>query len=152
MRHTFDMTPFTRSSIGFERLLDQLGSLSQMDTEDNYPPYNIEKVGEDRYRIALAVAGFQEADLTVTAEGNALTVTGKHTETNNSESMLYRGIASRSFVRRFSLAEHVVVKEAKLSNGLLVIELEHQIPEAMKPRRIAIGGENHNRPETRKIA
>lgn len=152
MRHTFDMTPFTRSSIGFERLLDQLGSLSQIDTEDNFPPYNIEKVGEDRYRIALAVAGFQESDLAVTAEGNALTVTGKHTEANDPESMLYRGIASCSFIRRFSLAEHIVVKEAKLSNGLLVIELEHQIPEAMKPRRIAIGGESHNRPATRKIA
>lgn len=152
MRHKIDMAPFTRSSIGFEDLLDQLGSLSQMDTDDNYPLYDIEKVSDDRYRIALAVAGFQESDLAVTAEGNTLTVSGKHTEASNSESMLYKGIANRSFVRRFSLAEHVVVKEAKLSNGLLVIELEHQIPEAMKPRRIAIGGENHNRPETRKIA
>ena len=152
MRHTFDTIPFTRSSIGFERLLEQLGSLSQMDTEDNYPPYNIEKVGEDRYRIALAVAGFQEADLAITAEGNVLTVTGKHTETNNAESMLYRGIPSRSFIHQFNLAEHVVVKEAKLSNGLLAIELEHQTLEVMKPRRIAIGGESQSRPEMRKIA
>ena len=152
MRHTFDMTPFTRSSIGFERLLDQLGSLSQMDSEDSYPPYNIEKASEDRYRIALAVAGFQESDLAVTAEGNVLIVSGKHAEADKPGDILYRGIASRSFVRQFSLAEHVVVKEAKLSNGLLVIELEHQIPEAMKPRRIAIGGESNSRPEARKVA
>jgi len=152
MRHTFDMTPFTRSSIGFERLLDQLGSLSQMDAADGYPPYNIEKAGEDRYRIALAVAGFQESDLAVTAEGNVLTVSGKHAETEKSRDMLYRGITSRSFVRQFSLAEHVVVKEAKLSDGLLVIELEHQIPEAMKPRRIAIGSEINSHPEARRVA
>ena len=152
MRHTFDMTPFTRSSIGFERLLDQLGSLSQMDAEDSYPSYNIEKAGEDRYRIALAVAGFQESDLAVTAEGNVLTVSGKHAETDKPGNMLYRGIASRSFVRQFSLAEHVVAKEATLSNGLLVIELEHLIPEAMKPRRIAIGSEINSHPEARKVA
>jgi molecular chaperone IbpA len=116
------------------------------------PPYNIEKAGEDRYRIALAVAGFGEADLDVTAEGNVLTVTGKRPDAGTSQSMLYHGIASRSFVRRFSLAEHVVVKEAHLSNGLLVIELEQQIPEAMKPRRIAIGGDNKSRPDARKVA
>ena len=152
MRHPFDMTPFTRSSIGFERLLNQLGSIGQLEAEDTYPPYNIEKTGEDRYRIALAVAGFKEADLAVTAEGNVLTVAGKRAENDASENILYRGIASRSFVRQFSLAEHVVVKEARLSNGLLVIELEHQIPEAMKPRRIAIGGEATSRPEVRKVA
>ena len=152
MRHTFDMTPFTRSSIGFEHLLDQLGSLSQMDAEDSYPPYNIEKASEDRYRIALAVAGFQESDLAVTAEGNILTVSGKHAETDKPGNMLYCGIASRSFVRQFSLAEHVVVKEARLSNGLLVIELEHRIPEAMKPRRIAIDTEIDSHPEARKVA
>jgi molecular chaperone IbpA len=140
MRHTFDMTPFTRSGIGFERLLHQLDSISQPDPDDNYPPYNIEKMGEDRYRVSLAVAGFAETELSITAEGNVLTVSGKRAEPDKPGGMLHRGIASRSFIRRFSLAEHVVVKDVQLSNGLLIIDLERQVPEAMKPRRIPIGG------------
>lgn len=152
MRHTFDMTPFTRSGIGFERLFHQLDTISQPDPDDNYPSYNIEKAGDDRYRVALAVAGFSENDLSITAEGNVLTVAGKHTEANNADGMLYQGIASRSFMRRFSLAEHVVVKEARLSNGLLVIELERQVPEAMKPRRIPIGGGTAILPQSQKAA
>lgn len=152
MRHTFDMTPFTRSSIGFERLLNQLGSITQPEPESSYPPYNIEKSGEDRYRIALAVAGYREADLAITAEGSVLTVAGKQSDTEKSDNLLYHGIPRGSFVRQFSLAEHVVVKDATLSNGLLVIDLEHQIPEAMKPRRVPIGGDNNARPEVRKVA
>jgi molecular chaperone IbpA len=132
------MTPLTRSGIGFERLLHQLNALSQPEPEDSYPPYNIEKIGDDRYRVALAVAGFSQDDLSITAESNVLTISGKRTDVEKSESMLHHGIASRSFIRRFSLAEHVVVKDAKLSNGLLTIGLERQVPEAMKPRRIPI--------------
>ena len=152
MRHTFDMTPFTRSGIGFERLLHQLDALSQPELDDNYPPYNIEKVGDDRYRVALAVAGFAPDDLSITAEGNVLTISGKRAETDKSEGMLYHGIASRSFIRRFSLAEHVVVKDAQLSNGLLTIDLERQVPEAMKPRRIPIGGSTASLTDSRKAA
>ncbi len=152
MRHTFDMTPFTRSGIGFERLLHQLDAISQPEPDDNYPPYNIEKTGDDRYRVALAVAGFAENELSITAEGNVLTVSGKRTETDKSDGMLYRGIATRSFIRRFSLAEHVAVKDAQLSNGLLTIDLERQVPEAMKPRRIPIGGGTASLSDSRKAA
>ena len=152
MRHTFDMTPFTRSGIGFERLLHQLDAISQPELDDAYPPYNIEKTGEDRYRVALAVAGFSENELSITAEGNVLTVAGKRTETDEPQGMLYRGIASRSFMRRFSLAEHVVVKDAQLSNGLLTIDLVREVPEAMEPRRIPIGGSAASLTDSRKAA
>lgn len=139
MRNTIDMAPFARSTIGFDRLLDQLGTLAEPDTGDNYPPYNIEKLGEDRYRVALAVAGFTDNELSVTVEANQLTVSGKKTD-GDQKDILYRGIAHRPFIRRFSLADYVVVKDAKLSSGLLTIELERQLPETMKPRRIAING------------
>ena len=139
MRNTIDMAPIARSTIGFDRLLDQLGTLAEPDTGDNYPPYNIEKLGEDRYRLALAVAGFTDNELSVTVEANQLTVSGKKTD-GDQKDILYRGIAHRPFIRRFSLADYVVVKDAKLSNGLLTIELERQLPETMKPRRIAING------------
>jgi molecular chaperone IbpA len=139
MRNTIDMAPFARSTIGFDRLLDQLGTLAEPDTGDNYPPYNIEKLGEDRYRVALAVAGFTDNELSVTVEANQLTVSGKKTD-GDQKDILYRGIAHRPFIRRFSLADYVVVKDAKLSNGLLTVELERQLPETMKPRRIAING------------
>lgn len=152
MRHTLDMTPFTRSGIGFERLLHQLDAISQPEPDDNYPPYNIEKLGEDRYRVVLAVAGFADSELSITAEGNVLTVSGKRAETEKSDNMLYRGIASRSFTRRFSLAEHVVVKDARLAHGLLTIDLERQVPEAMKPRRIPIGAGNGALSDSRKAA
>lgn len=139
MRSTIDITPFARSTIGFDRLLDQLGTLADPEPGDNYPPYNIEKLGEDRYRVALAVAGFTADELTVTVEANQLTVSGKKTDMDEKD-ILYRGIAHRPFIRRFSLADFVVVNDAKLSNGLLTIELERQLPETMKPRRIAING------------
>jgi len=140
MRNTFDMTPFARSTIGFDRLLDHLGTLAEPSPGDNYPPYNIEKLSEDRYQVALAVAGFTDNELDVTVEANQLTVSGKKADTADTD-MLYRGIAHRPFMRRFSLADFMVVKDAKLSNGLLTIELERQVPEAMKPRHIAINGE-----------
>ena len=140
MRSTIDMAPFARSTIGFDRLLDQLETLAEPDAGDNYPPYNIEKLGEDRYRVALAVAGFTDNELSITMEANLLTVSGRKTIADDKD-MLYRGIAQRPFLRRFSLADYVVVKDAKLQDGLLTIELERQLPEAMKPRRIAINGQ-----------
>ncbi len=133
------MAPFARSTIGFDRLLDQLETLAEPEAGDSYPPYNIEKLGEDRYRVALAVAGFAENELNITVEGSQLTVSGKRADAGDKE-ILHRGIAHRPFIRRFSLAEHMVVKDAKLRDGLLTIELERQLPEAMKPRRIAING------------
>jgi molecular chaperone IbpA len=137
MRNTIDMAPFARSTIGFDRLLDQLETLAEPEAGDNYPPYNIEKLGEDRYRVALAVAGFTDNELSITVEANQLTVSGKKADVDD-KAILYRGIAHRPFIRRFSLADHMVVKEARLTNGLLTIEVERQLPEAMKPRRIAI--------------
>jgi molecular chaperone IbpA len=140
MRNTIDMAPFARSTIGFDRLLDQLETLAEPEAGDNYPPYNIEKLGEDRYRVALAVAGFTDNELSITVEANQLTVSGRKAAPEDKD-ILYRGIAHRPFVRRFSLADYVVVKDAKLRDGLLTIELERQLPEAMKPRRIAINGQ-----------
>ncbi|HEY2010876.1 MAG TPA: Hsp20 family protein [Rhizomicrobium sp.] len=139
MRNTIDLAPFARSTIGFDRLLDQLETLAEPETGDNYPPYNIERLGEDRYRVVLAVAGFTDNELSITVEANQLTVSGKKADVDD-KAILYRGIAHRPFIRRFSLADYVVVEDAKLTNGLLTIELERQLPEAMKPRRIAING------------
>lgn len=151
MRNTFDMAPFARSTIGFDRLLDQLETFAGPETSDNYPPYNIERLGEDRYRVALAVAGFSESELSVIVEANQLTVSGKKAEADERD-ILYRGIAHRPFVRRFSLADFVVVKDARLVNGLLTIELERQLPERMKPRRIDINGNGPPTQETQQAA
>ena len=139
MRNTIDMAPFARSTIGFDRLLDQLETFAEPEPGDNYPPYNIEKLGDDRYRVALAVAGFSDNEIDITVETKQLTVSGKRMDSQKKEN-LYRGIAHRPFIRRVSLADYFVVKEAKLTIGLLTIELERQLPEAMKPRRIAING------------
>jgi molecular chaperone IbpA len=137
---TFDLTPFHRSTVGFDRLfslLDQsLGSEPQSQT---YPPYNIEKTAEDAYRVTIAVAGFGEADLVIEAAANTLTVKGDKAEAANANGeVLFRGIAGRAFERRFQLADHVVVQGARLENGLLHIDLVREVPEAMKPRQIAI--------------
>jgi molecular chaperone IbpA len=150
MRNTFGMAPFARSTIGFDRLLDQLETFAEPERGDNYPPYNIEMLGEDRYRVALAVAGFTDDELSITVEANQLTIAGKKAEVGQKE-MLYHGIATRPFERRFVLADFVVVKDAKLANGLLTIELERQLPEAMKPRRITINGPTP-RAETKRAA
>ncbi len=128
-----------RSAIGFERMFDLLRTNIEAEPHDTYPPYNIEKLGEDHYRIALAVAGFDEGDLAVTQESNLLTVTGSKADEFDKGAYLYRGIAGRSFRRQFSLADYVLIRGAKLSNGLLTIDLERELPEAMKPRHIAIG-------------
>lgn len=133
----FDIGPLMRSTIGFDHLWRLLDSALQVDESGSYPPYNIEKIGEDRYRIVMAVAGFTPEDLEVTVEPNLLVVRGKRREDPNVQ-YLHRGIAGRAFERRFQLADHVKVVDARLENGLLVIELVREIPEALKPRRIEI--------------
>jgi molecular chaperone IbpA len=136
---TFDFSPLFRSTVGFDRLMNMLeNSVQWAEGGNGYPPYNIEKTGEDRYRITLAVAGFGEDELAVEARENALLVEGRKKEGDAGHSYLYRGIAGRSFKRQFQLADHVKVTGAHLHNGLLVIELLRELPEAMKPRRIGI--------------
>lgn len=134
---TYDFAPLWRSTIGFDRLFDLLDE-TQRATEDHYPPYNIERLGEDRYQISLALAGFAPDDLAITAEQNVLTVEGRKTDKEQRE-YLYQGISARPFKRQFNLADYVQVTAARFDNGLLRIELVREIPEAMKPRRIAIG-------------
>jgi molecular chaperone IbpA len=135
---SYDFSPLWRSTIGFDRLFD-LAQSAQRATEDNYPPYNIERLGEDRYQISLAVAGFSPDEISVTAEQNVVTIEGNKTDKTEREFM-YRGISTRAFKREFNLADYVQVKNASFDNGLLKIELVREIPEAMKPRRIAING------------
>ncbi|MCA0433315.1 MAG: Hsp20 family protein [Proteobacteria bacterium] len=136
----FDYTPFYRSSVGFDRLFRLLDEAANGETP-TYPPYNIERLSENAYRISIAVAGFSPADLAIEAKGNTLTVSGKKGDkTDSNVEVLHQGIAGRSFERRFQLADYVEVKGADLANGLLHIALERVVPEAMKPRQIAIGG------------
>jgi molecular chaperone IbpA len=135
---SYDFAPFWRSTIGFDRLFD-LVETAQRAGEDNYPPYNIERLAEDRYQISLAVAGFAPDEITVTAEQNVVTIEGGKSDKTERE-YLYRGISARPFKRHFNLADYVQVKSAAFDNGLLKIELVREIPEAMKPRRIAING------------
>jgi molecular chaperone IbpA len=136
---TFDFSPLYRTSIGFDRLASLMSSASRQDHGNGYPPYNIRTTGEDHYQITMAVAGFSDADITITTEENRLVVTGKRSEEDEQGEYLHRGIATRSFERRFNLADHVKVTGASMENGLLHIDLEREIPEAMKPRTIKIG-------------
>ncbi|WP_346911831.1 Hsp20 family protein [uncultured Roseibium sp.] len=136
MRH-FDFTPLHRSTIGFDRLFSMLDSANS--ETPSYPPYNIERTDENNYRITMAVAGFGEADLSLEAKEHVLTIKGEKKDEDENRDILYRGIASRAFERRFQLAEHVRVEGAHLENGLLHIDLVREIPEAMKPRKIEIG-------------
>lgn len=139
MRHV-DFSPLYRSTVGFDRLFNMIDSLAQPEGGQSYPPYNIEKTGEDAYRISMAVAGFAEDEISIEAHRNVLTIKGERgqeTESDGTE-LLYRGIASRSFERRFQLADHVDVVGAALKNGLLHIDLKRNIPEELKPRKIAI--------------
>jgi len=138
----FDLTPLFRTSIGFDRMAQLLDQANRIDQTPSYPPYNIESIEENRYRITLALAGFSEQDLEITSEQNTLTVKGKK-ESEVEGKFIHRGIANRSFERRFQLADHVNVKGANMHNGLLHIELEREIPEAMKPRTIAIGSDSN---------
>jgi molecular chaperone IbpA len=137
---TFDFSPLFRSAIGFDRL-NQLveGAMRSAEAMDGYPPYDIEKTGPDAYRITMAVAGFGEDELSAEVREGVLYVTGKGKPDEDGVRYLYRGIARRAFERRFQLADHVVVKSASLQNGLLKIELARELPEAMKPRKVAIG-------------
>ena len=137
---TFDFSPLFRTSVGYDRLASMLNSAHRPEQGGSFPPYNIQKAGDDHYRITMAVAGFSESELSITSEHNKLVVTGQKPEDQETEDTgyLYRGIATRSFERRFNLADHVKVSGARLDNGLLHIELEREIPEAMKPRSIEI--------------
>lgn len=137
---TFDLTPLYRSAIGFDRLADMLSSAARTDANTGYPPYNIAVLDEDAYRISMAVAGFSDNELNIETERNTLTVSGRQaTDASEDEpEYLYRGIATRSFERRFQLADHVEVTQARLENGLLHIDLKRELPEQMKPRKIAI--------------
>lgn len=139
MRHV-DFSPLYRSTVGFDRLFTMLDSLAQPDNGQTYPPYNIERTGDDAYRISMAVAGFSENDISVEAHRNLLTINGEKSEEQENEGteLLYRGIAGRSFERRFQLADHVEVKGAALKDGLLHIDLVRNVPEEMKPRQIPI--------------
>ncbi|MEE4661660.1 MAG: Hsp20 family protein [Halieaceae bacterium] len=140
MRTALDLTPLYRSAIGFDRMARLLDS-AVADSKQSYPPYNIELVEENRYRITMAVAGFSEDNLEITSEQNMLTISGKQ-DSEDERQYLYQGIAERNFERRFQLEDHVKVTDARLENGLLHVELAREIPEAMKPRKIAINGGN----------
>lgn len=139
MRSNFDLSPYRRSTVGFDRLFDFLETAGRTEQADNYPPYDIEKLSDDSYRITLAVAGFSAADIDITARQNMLVVTGRKAENRAKDgNYLHMGIATRAFERRFELADFVRVESADMKDGLLSIELLREIPEAMKPRKIDI--------------
>jgi molecular chaperone IbpA len=134
----YDFSPLYRSTVGFDRVLDLLDQASRGQSMANWPPYNIEKTGEDQYRITMAVAGFSPDEIDLVQQENVLVVAGqKHTDPEGVQ-VLHRGIATRAFKQTFNLADHVKVTGANLDNGLLVIELQREVPEALKPRRIEI--------------
>jgi molecular chaperone IbpA len=143
MRTAFDFAPFRRSSVGFDRLFDMLENSSFGNGGENYPPFDLIKTGENDYRIELAVAGFKPEEIEITAQQNVLIVSGSKKEEQGEDKRgdyIYRGIANRSFERRFALADHIQVQGADMKDGMLQIELVREIPEAMKPRKIAVGG------------
>jgi molecular chaperone IbpA len=142
MRSAFDFAPFRRSTVGFDRLFDMLENSSMAQGQENYPPFDLIKKGENDYCIELAVAGFKPGEIDITAQQNVLIVSGRKNEESEDKgsSYIYRGIATRSFERRFALADHIQVKGADMKDGLLSIELVREIPEAMKPKKINIGG------------
>ena len=140
MRSGFDFTPYRRSTVGFDRLFDFLENNARTEQADNYPPFDLERISDDRYRITLAVAGFKRDEIDIIARQNLLVISGRKAENRNKEgNFLHMGIATRAFERRFELADFVKVENAELQDGLLSIELVREIPEAMKPRKIDIG-------------
>jgi molecular chaperone IbpA len=136
---TYDFSPLYRSAIGFDRLAQLFDETLRADAQPSYPPYNIELVAEDKYRITMAVAGFNGSELDIESERDTLKVVGRKQKDDAKRTFLHRGIAARDFEQRFQLADHVKVVSAQLDNGLLNIELAREIPEAMKPRKVAIG-------------
>ena len=136
---TYDFAPLWRSSVGFDRLFDLINDTQRLDAQDNYPPYDIVRTGENTYRISVALAGFSPDEISITAQQNRLTVAGSKAEHTPEHEYLHQGIAARPFERQFNLEDHVEVEGASYENGLLQIELARKIPEAMKPRRVAIG-------------
>jgi len=140
MRTNFDFAPYRRSTVGFDRLFDLLESGARGEAPEGYPPFDIARDGEDSYRIMLAVAGFRSDEIEIVAQQNLLIVTGKRAEEKDEGQYLHRGIAARPFERRFQLADFVEVRSADLENGLLTIALQRVVPEAMKPRKIEVGG------------
>ena len=143
MRNSFDFSPFRRSTVGFDSLFDMIERSARTDISDSYPPFNLEKDGEEGYRITLAVAGFRPDEIEVVAQQNQLIVTGrKEEQAGDEERYLHRGISARPFERRFQLADFIQVRSADFDNGLLSISLEREVPEAMRPRKIEIGAGN----------
>lgn len=138
---TVDFTPLYRNAIGFDRLLDMMETSSAKNSAAGYPPYNIEQQGENKYRITMAVAGFADEQLDITQKENVLIVRGER-KAEEGKTYVYQGIAERDFERKFQLADYVKVVGATLENGLLHVDLEREIPEAMQPRKIAINGNN----------
>ena len=137
---TYDFSPLWRSTVGFDRLFDQINNTQQLlDTQDGYPPYDIVRTGEESFRISVALAGFTPNDIAITAQQNLLTVAGRRAD-NPEHGYVYKGISARPFERRFSLADHVEGERARFEDRLLHIDLVRKVPEALKPRRIEIGG------------
>lgn len=147
MRSAFDFAPYRRSTVGFDRLFDMLENSSLSQGQENYPPFDLIKLDDNDYRIELAVAGFKPDELDITAQQNVLVVSGRKKDETEEKgnNYIYRGIATRSFERRFALADHIQVKGADMKDGLLAIELVREIPEAMKPKKINIGGSEGQR-------
>jgi molecular chaperone IbpA len=138
----FDFTPYRRNTVGFDRLFELLENNGRVAQNENYPPFNIERTGENDYKVTIAVAGFKTDEIEITAQQNMLIVSGqKDADSNDNRDFLHMGIASRNFERKFQLADHIHVTDADLADGLLTITLVREVPEALKPRKIAIGGQ-----------
>jgi molecular chaperone IbpA len=138
MRTAFDFSPLYRSTVGFDRLFDMLDETARVETTAHWPPYNVEKVGDDHYRITMAVAGFGSDEIEITQTENTLLISGQKQPEQENTQFLHRGIATRAFKQTFNLADYVKVTNAKLENGLLTVDLVREVPEEMKPRRIQI--------------
>jgi molecular chaperone IbpA len=139
----FDFTPYRRNTVGFDRLFELLENNGRVAQNENYPPFNIERTGENDYKVTIAVAGFKTDEIEITAQQNMLIVSGqKDAESNDNRDFLHMGIASRNFERKFQLADHIHVTDADLADGLLTITLVREVPEALKPRKIAIGAQS----------